>query len=138
MSEQQALFADGSSFPRYLNAETYKNIADPVKKKLHETWRADPSVTVKEVQEALGMNMDTYYKELDRLGVYYMRKKQRKPRQQKQKLAAEKKLESSCLISFEGTANPKQLLDMLVRIECQINEKAEAYKFNFKIEEISY
>lgn len=141
MNEQTEIFevdlAARRGFTRYLNKHHYNNMTDAVKKQLHESWRADPTLTIKDVQTALDLNMDTYYKELDRLGVAYQKKPQQKKRQRRQKLATEKKLQSSCTIFYEGAGDPQQLLDLLVRIEGQINDKAESYKFSFKIEEFS-
>ena len=117
----------------FLDKNFYYSQTDEGKKALLEMWRLDRNISIRKVCDALGIHEHQYYVELDRLGVPY----EKRARKTRQKLASPKKPQSSCVISFSGEADPRQLEDIIERLSFQINEGAFLYAYSIKLEEIS-
>jgi hypothetical protein len=136
--DQQQKIQRRSAMEKYLDLQTYNKMTDESKARLHKAWREDPNIKQEQIYKALGYHSHSYYAELDRLGVEYTKR----PRSKKSAIRTkentqEKKLESSCAISFSGIYDPQQLHDQIEALKHMIAIDAIGYKFDFKLEKIT-
>lgn len=124
--------AMGQDYAKYLDKEIYKGLNDQFKAQLQKTWQEDKNITIQVIKEKLGYNEHAHYRELDRLGVPYKKRKY----VQRNKAAIRKRT-TGCEISLGGTSEPQQLLDQIDRLKTTINPDAMLYEFSIKIKELA-